>query len=162
MGVTLTCRSETFAKHEFCLGRTGNAPPTPDLSIPIAYPIDQPRAAYRIISQTVTYPATSDTDSISIAAFSAVIDDGRTIALPSGTIEGLAAGTEYVVLWSLSAQAYSAMPSPAIEALASPDYVLVRYVTTQNVDGTYPGTPTAPGGDGGGGGGRYTGNEAVP
>jgi len=121
------------------------------------------RAAYRIISQTNPYPATSDADSISIAAFSAVIDDGRTIAFPSGTIEGLASGTEYVVLWSLSAQAYSAMPSPAIEALASPDYVLVRYVTTQNVDGTYPGTPTAPGGDGGGGGGgRYTGNEAVP
>ncbi len=40
MGVTLTCRSETAAKHPFCLGATGHAPPTPDLSVPVAYPPD--------------------------------------------------------------------------------------------------------------------------
>ncbi|MBB4154185.1 hypothetical protein GGQ80_002095 [Sphingomonas jinjuensis] len=38
MGVTLTCRSETPGKHEFALGQTGKAPPTPDLSIPVYYP----------------------------------------------------------------------------------------------------------------------------
>lgn len=121
------------------------------------------RAVYRIISQTVAYPVTSDSDSINIATFSATIDDGRTIVLPVGSVDGLASGYEYVLLWSLSAQAYSAVLSPAIEALASSDDVLVRYVTTQKTDGTYPGTPTAPGGDGGGGGGgRYNENEQIP
>jgi hypothetical protein len=37
MSVTLTCRSETHAKHAFCLGKTGTAPPTPDLSVPDYY-----------------------------------------------------------------------------------------------------------------------------
>ncbi len=37
MSVTLTCRSETHAKHAFCLGETGTAPPTPDLSVPDYY-----------------------------------------------------------------------------------------------------------------------------
>jgi hypothetical protein len=121
------------------------------------------RAVYRIISQSVAYPVTSDADSISVTAFTAVIDDGRTIALPAGSVEGLESGMEYVLLWSPSDQAYSAAVSPAIEALASPAFVLIRYVTTQNVDGTYPGTPTAPGGDGGGGGGgRFNENEQIP
>lgn len=165
--VTLTVRTEDPGKHARVFALTGDLPPTTTFerpSVPSDYVSEGPtRAAFRIVSQSVPYPVTSDADSVSIAAFSAVIDDGRTIAFPSGTIEGLASGTEYVVLWSLSAQAYSAMPSPASVTLASPDYVLVRYVTTQNVDGTYPGTPTAPGGDGGGGGGgRYTGNEAIP
>ena len=120
----------------------GDAPPT--------------RAAYRIVSQTVPYPVTSDSDSVDIVAFSAVLDDARTIDFPAGTISGLTAGTEYVVLWSLTTSTYSAVLSPAIDALASPDNVLIRYVTTQNADGTYPSSPTAPGGDGGGGGGgRY-------
>jgi len=38
MTVTLTCRSETHAKHPFCLGKTGKAPPTPDLAVPEYYP----------------------------------------------------------------------------------------------------------------------------
>jgi hypothetical protein len=37
MAVTLTCRTETAAKHPFCLGKTGKAPPTPDLSVPVFY-----------------------------------------------------------------------------------------------------------------------------
>ncbi|WCT73920.1 hypothetical protein PQ455_01420 [Sphingomonas naphthae] len=31
--VTLTSRSETYAKHAFCLGETGTAPPTPSLQV---------------------------------------------------------------------------------------------------------------------------------
>jgi len=41
MAVTLTCRTETRAKHEFCLGKTGTAPPTPDLTVPAYYPPEQ-------------------------------------------------------------------------------------------------------------------------
>ena len=163
MGVTLTCRSETAAKHPFCLGMTGSAPPTPDLSVPPSYPVDQTRASYAIVSQSVLYPVNSDSDGVDIVPFSAVIDDGRTVNFPAGSISGLASGTEYVLLWSLSTSSYSAAVSPALDALASSDNVRIRYVTTSNVDGTYPGTPTAPGGDGGGGGGgRYNQNEVAP
>jgi len=166
--VELTLASETVAKHAFALGMTGVAPPTPTLTDPSV--LDQAasderptRAIYRIISQSVAYPVTTDADSISIASFSAVIDDGRTIAFPTGSIEGLSSAIEYTVLWNLADQVYSAVPSPAIAELASPAYVLVRYATTRNSDGTYPGTPTAPGGDGGGGGGgRYNENEQIP
>lgn len=165
--VTLTVRTEDPTKHARVFALTGDLPPVgaffrPD--VPGDY-VSAPasRAAHRIVSQTVPYPVTSDDDSISIAAFSAVLDDGRTIAFPVGTIGALTGGTEYVVLWSLTSSTYSAVLSPAIDALASSDNVLIRYVTTQNVDGTYPPAPTAPGGDGGGGGGgRYDNNmEAV-
>jgi hypothetical protein len=165
--VTLTVRTEDPGKHARVFALTGDLPPTAVFDRP-AVPSDyvsedQSRAVFRIISQSVAYPVTSDADSISVTAFTAVIDDGRTISFPAGSVEGLDSGMEYVLLWSLSDQAYSAVLSPAIEALASPAFVLIRYVTTQNEDGTYPGTPTAPGGDGGGGGGgRYTGNEAIP
>jgi hypothetical protein len=40
MAVTLTCRTETHAKHPFCLGKTGKAPPTPDLSVPQSYAVE--------------------------------------------------------------------------------------------------------------------------
>ena len=165
--VELTLASETVAKHAFALGMTGIAPPTPSLTDPenldqAAVDEQGTRASYTIVSQSVLYPVTSDADGIDVTAFSAVLDDGRVIEFPAGSITGLTSGTEYVLLWSLSTSSYSAAVSPALEALASSDNVRIRYVTTQNVDGTYPGTPTAPGGDGGGGGGgRYT-NEQIP
>lgn len=121
------------------------------------------RAAYAIVSQSVLYPVTSDADGIDITAFSAVLDDGRALDFPAGSITGLTSGTEYVLLCSLSTLSYFAAVSPALDALASSDNVRVRYVTTSNVDGTYPGTPTAPGGDGGGGGGgRYNPDTVIP
>lgn len=40
LGVTFTARSETPGKHPFCLGKTGKAPPTPDLSVPEAFPLN--------------------------------------------------------------------------------------------------------------------------
>jgi hypothetical protein len=161
--VTITARSETTAKHAFALAQTAVPPTSPGLPANLWAPDVAPRASYRIVSQTVPYPVTSDADSADIVAFSAVLDDGRTIDFPAGTVSSLTAGTEYVIIWSLTTSTYSAVLSPAIAALASSDNVLIRYVTTQNADGTYPGTPTAPGGDGGGGGGgRYNPNEAIP
>jgi hypothetical protein len=151
MGVTLTCRSETFAKHAFCLGKTGNAPPTPDLSVPPAYPTETTRAAFAIVRQSVAYPVDSTDDEIAIAAFSATIDDGRVLDFPAQTIGGLAVATTYIVLWDLTAQTFVAVQAPALTESASSNYVFVRQTTTQNADGTYPAEPTAPGGDGGGG-----------
>jgi hypothetical protein len=44
MGVTLTCRSETQSKHPFCLGKTGTPPPTPDLTVPPAFGVENQAA----------------------------------------------------------------------------------------------------------------------
>lgn len=168
MGVTLTCRSETFAKHAFCLGKTGKAPPTPDLSVPPAYPVDGARAAYQILeaTQSVAYPVTSTMNSVAVAAFDATIDDGRRLSFPAYQATGLAASSAYVVLWDIANAAYSVMVvADSYAAISSPDYVIVRYISTSAADGTYPTQPTAPGGDGGGGyggGGRYYQNEAIP
>jgi len=168
MGVTLTCRSETFAKHAFCLGKTGNAPPTPDLSVPPAYPIETTRAAYQILeaTQSVAYPVTSTSTTVSVAAFEGTIDDGRRLSFPSYQATGLAESTTYIVLWNIAAASYSVPTvANAYAQIASPEYVIVRYISTSAADGTYPSQPTAPGGDGGGGyggGGRYNQNEAIP
>lgn len=61
MAVTLTCRSETHTKHAFCLGKTGKAPPTPDLSIPVFY---EPLISYAETAgsaDTATTAASADT-----------------------------------------------------------------------------------------------------
>lgn len=151
MGVTFTCRSETQGKHPFCLGKTGKAPPTPDLTVPPSYPVDPTRAAYLIVRQSVAYPVTSTATTIAIQAFDVTIDDGRTLSFPAQTITGLTAASVYVVLWDLVASTFVAVNSPALSEVASNAFVVVRETTTQNADGTYPSTPTPPGGDGGGG-----------
>lgn len=109
------------------------------------------RAAYQIVTQSVAFPVTTTATAINIAAFDAKLDDGRSISFPAGSVTGLTAGADYVLLWDLTASAYVAIASPALTQLASSQYVLVRRVTTQNADGSYPSQPAAPGGDGGSG-----------
>lgn len=130
------------------VGQTG----TPERADPIN---ENPRAAYRIVSQSVSYPVTSDADSITITAFTAVLDDGRSFDFPASAVDGLTSASSYVLLWRFSTSTYVAVPSPGLTEVASPDYAIIRYVMTANADGTYPGTETPPGGDGGGGGGGY-------
>jgi hypothetical protein len=151
MTVTLTCRSETFAKHAFCLGKTGAAPPTPDLSVPVSYPVLPDRAAFLIVRQSVAYPLDSTVDAIIIAPFQATIDDGRLLDFPAQTISGLSAGTTYMVLWDLAAAKFIVAQAPALNETASPAYVIIRQMTTLNADGTPPASETPPAGDGGGG-----------
>lgn len=110
-----------------------------------------PRAAYLIVRQSVAYPVDSTADTITVAAFNATIDDGRRLSFPAQTIGGLDAASTYIVLWDLEASAFVAASAPALAEVASNRYVIVRETTTANADGTYPATPTAPGGDGGGG-----------
>lgn len=164
MGVTLTCRSETQSKHPFCLGKTGNAPPSPDLSVPPSFGIVPDRVAYQIIeaTQSVFFPVTSTSSTITIANFEANIDDGRRIFFPALTINGLAASTSYIVLRNLPTQSYL-LEDASGTGILSPDNVIVRYVATSASDGTYPSSPTPPGGDGGTGygGGRCPVPEAI-
>jgi hypothetical protein len=158
MTVSFVLRGETSTKHAFALGQIGTAPPTPMLRSTEdldgnAAPISDlpPRAAYLIIRSSEAYPLDSTIDTITVKAFDATIDDGRVLSFPAQTITGLDDGSTYVVLWDLTAQAFIAVSAPALNEVASPNYVVVREFTTQNEDGTYPPDPTAPGGDGGGG-----------
>jgi hypothetical protein len=109
------------------------------------------RAARLIVRQSVAYPIDSTADTFTIEAFTAAIDDGQVLNFPAQTISGLTPASTYLVLWNLDTAAFEAVPAPAIEQVASARYVIVREMTTANADGTYPSTPTAPGGDGGGG-----------
>ncbi|WP_200913202.1 phage tail protein [Sphingomonas sp. Leaf10] len=156
MTVELILRGETPSKHAFALGRTGTAPPTPalggteayDAAVPSSAP---PRAAYLIIRQSVAYPVDGDDTTITIEAFNATIDDGRTLSFPAQTISGVDPASTYMVLWDFEAEAFVAVSSPALAEVASTRYVIVREWTTANADGTFPPTTTPPGGDGGGG-----------
>ncbi|MGN5373297.1 hypothetical protein [Sphingomonas hankookensis] len=153
--VPMTMRTEDPTKHARVFARTGTLPPVPgvdrpdvpgDYSLP---PVN--RAAHFIIRQSVAYPLDSTADSITIEAFEATIDDGRALSFPAQTIGGLDDASTYLVLWDLDAATFVAVPAPALTEVASDRYVIVREMTTANVDGTYPTYPTAPGGDGGGG-----------
>ena len=185
MGVTLTARSETFAKHAFCLGAVGSPPPTPDLSVPPSYPVAAARAAHQIVAQTVAHPATTTATSIVIEAFRGTLDDTRQIDFPAGEIDGLTDASNYRLFYALEdveqsftgpdgqpftgpdgtpftsiipAGSYHAAPSDSLDEPGNASFAVIRLVTTANADGSYPAAPTPPPGDGGGGyggGGGY-------
>lgn len=158
MKVTLTLMGETPAKHAFCLGRTGVAPPTPalgqtaqdrdELAAEIAAGLT---AAQAIVTSTVAFPVTTTDTTISVVAFDATITNQSTVSFPAAELTGLTEASAYVLLWNLDTQTYSAVLRPALVETADPRNVIVRYVITQSADGTYPPTETPPGGDGGGG-----------
>lgn len=150
--VVLTVRTEDGDKHDFALGRTGTAPAVPN--IPTGEDLDDlagQRGAFLIISRSVDFPVTSDDDQIDIAAFTGVLDDGRTIAFPSGSVTGLSSGAVYAVLRSQSAGTYTAIASPASAAMANRDYIFLGWQATLS-GGVPPTSPTPPPGYGGGGG----------
>ncbi|MES7763263.1 hypothetical protein U6S85_12185, partial [Cutibacterium acnes] len=81
LAVRVVLMSETTAKHDFALGKTGTAPPTPTLLDPAdrddAAGINTtPGGARKLKTKTVTYPLTPDDDSIAITAFDGVTEDG--------------------------------------------------------------------------------------
>lgn len=117
---------------------------------PVNNPLLPTRGAYRLVSQTVAYPISSDDDSVIVAAFDGVIDDGRSISFPATTLDGLASGTSYGVFWHIGAGAYLAVPSPATAAMSSDAYVFIAWSTT-STDGEYAPGETPPPGWGGGG-----------
>ena len=157
MTVKLTVETESDAKHALALGQVGTAPPVVDSSTAeerdgVAAAAGDPlRAARQLVTRSITYPVTTDQTSATIEAFTGVLDDSTEIAFPAGTVTGLIEATSYVILWDLPSATYSAAIMPATAELADSSKVIIRYATTQAADGTYPSSPTPPGGDGGGG-----------
>lgn len=160
--VTLAFRSETTSKHQWALTRVGAGPPTPalgtgDASIIAANVAAQtmaavPRGAYTIAARSPSYPVTASQTTITIAAFSATLDDGSTFNAPAGTVTGQAAGAQVVLFAVRATGAYFAVASPGLAAIADPANVLIEYVNMQAADGTYSGGTAPPSSYGGGGG----------
>jgi len=105
--------------------------------------------ARTIISRSVAYPLTSDDTSISIAAFTAVLDDGQTLSLPAAPLSPLASGSSFAVFRNIAAGTYFAAASPALSEMADSGLVLIGTQSTSS-GGTYtpPVTPDGVGGDG--------------
>lgn len=108
-------------------------------------------SARRPISRSVAYPLSSpSTTSIAIAAFTAVMADGSTVSIPSGTITGLTAFTTYGVFWR-SSTGFEAEVEPAQSHFQSGAWIFIGWQSTPNDLGNFPSGPVPPGGGGGSG-----------
>lgn len=88
MSVTFTCRSETAGKHPFALGKTGVAPPTPDLSVPESFPVENAAAVQLAIATSFPLGLTvtaGDDGTITIGNHSRRYTDGH----PDVTVAGV-------------------------------------------------------------------------
>lgn len=97
----------------------------------------------KVVTRSVNYPVSSDDDSISIAAFDGVLDNGVAISFPADTLSGLAAGTNYAVLWNLSTEAYAAVEAPASTEMASPEFAFLGWQLTSD-EGEFPASEPPP------------------
>lgn len=113
-------------------------------------PPDGTRAAYQIVSRTVDYPVTSDDDSVMVAAFNGVLDDGRSVTFPAATLPATA-GTKYGVFYSLAAGGYILAADPALAERASAANAFLGWIATSDA-GEYPAPAPPPPGWGGEGG----------
>lgn len=95
-GVTFSCRSETVGKHALALGRTGIAPPTPDLTVPdasvVAAPAPDEWAAVgaALSANGTSIPVIVITGSVENPTAEAVAFEYR----PAGSTEWIAGGLE--------------------------------------------------------------------
>lgn len=100
-----------------------------------------------VLSRTVAFPLSSDDNSISIAAFDAVISDGSAISFAAATLGSLASDTAYGVFWDPGMPGYQAEISPALAEMANPDLIFIGSQRTSS-GGTYTPPPTPPPGGG--------------
>lgn len=156
--VTFEFEGENPAKHPAVLGATAAAPPA--VTIPTAeerdiafgFNIDH-SAARRFVVMVPPLPATSDDDSISIAAFDGTLDDGRQMSFPADTttLVSLPSGTKFALFRDLASATYVAAAEPATAEFADPDKAFLYWIATSTA-GSYPSADPPPGGYGGGGG----------
>ncbi|MGV7119547.1 hypothetical protein [Sphingopyxis sp. 550A] len=155
LAVRWVLMSETSGKHDFALGKTGTAPPTPTLLDPAdrddtANINNGSDGVHKLVSQSVAFPITSDDDSISIAAFDGVLDDARTISFPADSLTGLASGTKFGVFWDIANAEYLVSVDPSETEMASNAYVFLGWSST-STGGVFPTPPSIPPGWGGNG-----------
>ena len=107
------------------------------------------RGALRFTSRSPAYPLSSNDTSITIAAHSGTLDDGRAVSLPSGAISSLSSGTSYAVFRSEATGTYSANVSPASTQMADRSLIFLGAQSTSS-GGAYtpPSPPAGSGGDG--------------
>lgn len=117
--------------------------------VPGNNPFIPDRGAFRLVSQSDPFPITTTGDEIDIAAFTGVIDDGRTVNFPADTLTGLSNSTKYGVFMALADSSYTATAYPSDAEMASEAYVFVSWNSTHDGTGVYPTEPTPPGGWGG-------------
>jgi hypothetical protein len=109
------------------------------------------QGVHKLVSQTVAFPITSDDDSIAVAAFDGILDDGTSISFPSDTsLTGLASGTKFGVFWDIANEVYTATVEPSETEMASNSYVFLGWSST-STDGGFPTPPSVPPGWGGNG-----------
>lgn len=106
------------------------------------------RAARRFETRTVLYPLSSDDTSIAVVAFDGVLNDGSEVSMPADTITGLTAGTSYGVFYDPATSTYSAVVSPAIDAMKNSSLIFVGGFSTSD-GGTYTPPDDPPPGSGG-------------
>ena len=158
--VTLTLIGETAGKHAFALGTTAVPPPTPALGQTAetrdriaAAALGGDAGAKRIVTSSVEFPLSSNSSQVFIQAIAtAVLNDGRTISIPAGTVGGKAAATRHGVFYNPPTNSLHAVAAPASDMFADSGNVFIGWQSTAQADGTYSPTPTAPPGYGGGGG----------
>lgn len=156
MKVTFEVMTETPEKHDFCLGRTGVAPPTPTIG-QTAQERDEVAAgtllnsggAYTFRSSTPAVRATPGDGTMTVASFTGILDDGRSISVSGETFTGLSVMTSYDVFYDLSSEELSVEVSPGDTKLASSRYAFVWRASTSD-GGTFPDPPPPPPGGGGG------------
>lgn len=102
--------------------------------------------AHRLSGQDQLYPITSDETTITIEAFTGVVDDGRIIDFPATVITGLTGLTTYGVFYRAATNDYIAVESPALDEMASPDNIFLPWQSTLDSGGAAPvGAPPPPG-----------------
>lgn len=153
MAVTLTCRSETHSKHAFCLGKTGKAPPTPDLSVPPSYPIENTSALQLAIATSfpigLTITAAAD-GTITISDNVRRYTDGHADVAVTGApiASGLAAGDFRAIGYDdpdrLGGAVTYVLDADDINARASPDHPGRHYIGYAIIPTT--GSPPSSGG----------------
>lgn len=104
-----------------------------------------PSAARQVVSRSVAYPVTSNDNSITIAAFTAVLSDGSGASFPAGSIGSLASDTNFAVFWNPAGSAYLAAVSPALTQMANAGLIFLGTQRTSS-GGTFTPPADPPGG----------------
>jgi len=125
------------------------APTVPVVPRPPVTSGDQ-EAARKPIARSIAYPTSATADTITIVTFDATMGDGSVVAIPAGTITGLANLTTYGVFWKDGA-GFEAEAQPATNHMTTGSWIFVGWQATSDSGGSYPSNPTPPGGWGGSG-----------